>query len=919
MAAGESVGRKRPRQGQAGTAMRQRAAQPPTVPCLPDYLTAEGGELQRYARAFTEEENPHDVLQLVLALRQWIAAVQPGLEENAGLSRAGSAASLSAVLQGNKRRPPLWRRGRLAGQGCWGPVHEVLNPVAPTAYTALLVQRVPIHPDSSTGRELAERLDALSSLEHHPNLVSYNGWQHAPDKRGYDVFTTLGGVRVKGAVQDPGLDQIQLIARGCLEGLVHLHKHGVVHGALRAASIYIDSKGPAGVRLADFGIPARMHCKVRRAQQGRLLSPGVASGHKKPVDGLLGVEQLTEPATPSSPFARTPASWIAPELRSLGAEGVTGLAMKGDIWSLGCALLDIARAGSGRRTSGPGHNAVIGGSTFSGRLAILASPMDEGEPVIPAELNPALANFLQLCLTADPDQRPGARELLRHRFLCTEICHWALHSNQDAFVGADAEAREGWTVARAREHCCLRGFGGFVEYHGVVYFRDEPPSELTEARVPVSGAYLHVLHRPPKQRVVGGWVIGKVLGSGRFGTVYLAHQLGERAAAKHIVTQDASDLLQEVGVLRKVQHPNIVRYLGCHLDLSTVAKSAAPGHAEGARAFIFMEVMECALTALIREWKRYAADAASCERLSRIVFVPARALVLGRYLKRSHLRQVMLFDPGIAPAGELVSVAGGLPEWAVRCIAAQLLHGLAHLHGLGIVHRDVKCDNVLCAKDGTVKLADFGLAAGMSDVALSESLNGPPRGTPTHMAPEVWRGSANVDPHAADIWSLGCVVLELLQGFAPFHGRYEEWAQISYALLKRHETPVTILPPGTSAEAGSFLQSCFSHDPSARPAAALLLEAPFAAGQGVTVRPRLFIRDLVHRAALARSLADAARQQADAWQHSDSNASLDMHTWCSNPPHEQTPESPPAGSPPCEDPESPAYSEMSNSGHRSSK
>lgn len=92
----------------------------------------------------------------------------------------------------------------------------------------------------------------------------------------------------------------------------------------------------------------------------------------------------------------------------------------------------------------------------------------------------------------------------------------------------------------------------------------------------------------------------------------------------------------------------------------------------------------------------------------------------------------------------------------------QVLEGLVYLHDQGVIHRDIKGANILTTKDGSVKLADFGVAT--KTTALS---NGSVVGSPYWMAPEVIDQSGATT--ASDVWSVGCVVIELLEGKPPYH------------------------------------------------------------------------------------------------------------------------------------------------------
>ncbi len=110
---------------------------------------------------------------------------------------------------------------------------------------------------------------------------------------------------------------------------------------------------------------------------------------------------------------------------------------------------------------------------------------------------------------------------------------------------------------------------------------------------------------------------------------------------------------------------------------------------------------------------------------------------------------------------------GPLPIDRARLFALELADALARAHHIGIIHRDVKPENVLLTADGNPQLTDFGVARLVSEITrLTET--GTQVGTPFYMSPEAWEGSP-LDGQA-DIWSLGVVFYEMLAGKLPFHG-----------------------------------------------------------------------------------------------------------------------------------------------------
>ncbi|KAK7709296.1 Protein kinase of the Mitotic Exit Network [Diaporthe eres] len=163
---------------------------------------------------------------------------------------------------------------------------------------------------------------------------------------------------------------------------------------------------------------------------------------------------------------------------------------------------------------------------------------------------------------------------------------------------------------------------------------------------------------------------------------------------------------------------------------------------------------------------------------------------------------------------------GKFPENLVGVYMTQVLQGLQYLHDQGVIHRDIKGANILTTKDGTVKLADFGVS--------TSTLAGPDKeaqvvGTPYWMAPEIIQLSGATS--ASDIWSVGCTVIELLQGRPPYHNLAAMPAL--FAIVNDDHPP---LPEGVSAAARDFMMQCFQKDPNLRVSARKLLKHPWIVG-----------------------------------------------------------------------------------------
>ncbi|KNA12875.1 hypothetical protein SOVF_121150 [Spinacia oleracea] len=151
----------------------------------------------------------------------------------------------------------------------------------------------------------------------------------------------------------------------------------------------------------------------------------------------------------------------------------------------------------------------------------------------------------------------------------------------------------------------------------------------------------------------------------------------------------------------------------------------------------------------------------------------------------------------------------------VSVYTRQILLGLKYLHEKNVVHRDIKCANILVASNGTVKLADFGLAKATRLNDLKSC-----KGTAFWMAPEVLKNKGYGLP--ADIWSLGCTVLEMLTRHVPYFPL--EFQQAIFRIGIGAPPPI---PDTLSKDAHDFIQQCLRVNPNDRPTAAELLEHPF--------------------------------------------------------------------------------------------
>ena len=130
-------------------------------------------------------------------------------------------------------------------------------------------------------------------------------------------------------------------------------------------------------------------------------------------------------------------------------------------------------------------------------------------------------------------------------------------------------------------------------------------------------------------------------------------------------------------------------------------------------------------------------------------------------------------------------------------IIIQVARALEHAHACNLIHRDVKPKNIMINSSGTVKLADMGLARGMSDIEAAQSEEGKAYGTPYYIAPEQIRGKIDIDGRA-DIYGLGATFYNMVTGRVPF------MADNSADVMRKHLREKLIPPDhiNTSLSAG---------------------------------------------------------------------------------------------------------------------
>ena len=275
-----------------------------------------------------------------------------------------------------------------------------------------------------------------------------------------------------------------------------------------------------------------------------------------------------------------------------------------------------------------------------------------------------------------------------------------------------------------------------------------------------------------KECRIGKWTIEDELGSGSFGTVVkgIAVVDGFTFAAKVVSPQGyragVEGMRTEIRILQQLRHPNIVEYYGsCDNDDGGIT--------------IFMEILLGGTLA---------------------------SKVRSRFVNGEEI-------------GGLI-----LPTSTIQSYAKQLLLALDYLHGFGIVHRDIKPDNILLNETGMLKLVDFGLAKHLSTASGTVTARHGVCGTALYAAPEVFE--LGLPTPMCDIWSFGCTVVELLTNMRPFAelGPMNDF-QLAHKVVNERRCPSW--EKGVCLLLDDVLERCFVHAHEERATAADLLQHTF--------------------------------------------------------------------------------------------
>jgi serine/threonine-protein kinase len=281
--------------------------------------------------------------------------------------------------------------------------------------------------------------------------------------------------------------------------------------------------------------------------------------------------------------------------------------------------------------------------------------------------------------------------------------------------------------------------------------------------------------------------------------------------------------------LRQLGPYEIVEEIGTG-GLATVYRAYQPAMDR----YVAVKVIDASLVSDVEAVARFQREAHLIARLEHLHILPVYDFdgaheppyIVIRYVEGGTIRDVLAHGP--------------MPLEEVAYLIQQIGSALHYAHGQGIVHRDVKPDNILIDTEGNAFVSDFGIAYAVKGAGRERDLlnaNGSPLGTPGYMAPERILGRSAVDERA-DVYALGAMLYEMVTGALPFQA-----TNLKQALHQHLNAPVPdarALRPELPPALNAVIQRAMAKEPGERyPSAAEFAAATTAAIGGSAGTPRV--------------------------------------------------------------------------------
>ncbi|CAN8175233.1 unnamed protein product [Coccothraustes coccothraustes] len=750
---------------------------------IQDKMQAELQEAWSMMKA-VEERHKEDMERMCKIQLQYRLAEQKQMAQGSAIAAAAAAASYEEASSLQPENPSM-SSSRLSSQQSEEPCMKLLSCVVSVAdpvkkYTGWEVLggggfgTVYKALDAATGQAVAvkeielqhqgceEVLKEILLLreKRNPNIVTYLESYLLRDVV-WLVLEYMDGGSLTDVVSTTtmAVGHMATVFRECLKGLAFLHANQVIHRDIKSDNILLGRDG--SVKLADFGLCA-----------------------------LLTPEQRKRRSVVGTTY------WMAPEVVRGEPYGP-----KVDTWSLGIVGIEMAR----------GEPPYFWESRDRAKDLIGKQGVPELHKL---RLPPALYELLGCCLQMDVDRRGSAKELLQNRLLEHQrLQAQAMLEECESFL-AELQGQKAAVLVPARQ---LQ-----QELKESRQQLEQLRQQLKEERV--NGQNIQDKMQAELQEA---WSMMKAVEERhkedmeRMCKIQLQYRLAEQkqmaqgsaiaAAAAAASYEEASSLQPEnpsrssSPLSSQQSEEPCMKLLSCVVSVADPVKKYTGWEVLGGGGFGTVYKALDAATGQAVAVKEIELQHQGCEEVLKEILLlrEKRNPNIVTYLESYLLRDVVWLVLEYMDGGSLTDVVSTttMAVGHMATVFRECLKGLAFLHANQVIHRDIKSDNILLGRDGSVKLADFGLCALLTP---EQRKRRSVVGTTYWMAPEVVRG----EPYGpkVDTWSLGIVGIEMARGEPPYFWESRDRAKDLIGKQGVPELHKLRLPPALYELLGCCLQ-----------------------------------------------------------------------------------------------------------------